>query len=375
MKTAFQMVLGIVVVWAIVFATGCQKESNLSATPAVQVEKKLPPSQTPPASQSPVQPSKPPQAVKQPAKSIEKAPSIKIEKSEHDFGTIGPGTFNECQFKFSNIGKGELKIDSIQSSCGCAVPELTKKEYAPGESGVIDVTFHAPGYAGLTTKHLYVISNDPVIPRAELAIKAVVEVKVVVDPNRLELAINKENGGMIPLKVKSIDNVPFAITSFSATGQSITLEFDPKEKRVEHVLNPKVNMSKIQEINAGIIQIGIDHPQAKEVVVSYSVQPMFELRPSRIILQNAEPGSVTKREVWVVNNYGQSFEIESITSRNGYMKVINQKKEGHNIGLDIEITPPSQQGLMRRYIADELSVKIKNGPSLTIRCSGWLRLG
>jgi hypothetical protein len=361
MKRTFQLALGIVAVYGIVFTAGCRQELILPVKPAPAAEKISPPV---------------PQSVEQPAaKPVDKnAPSIKLEKLEHDFGAVGPDTSNKCQFKFSNVGKSVLKMEPVQSTCGCTVPELKKKEYAPGESGVIDVTFRSPSSGGTVTKHLYVISNDPVAPRVELAIKATVEIKVVVDPNRIELAINKENGGMASLKVKSLDNIPFAITSFSSTGQSITCKFDPADKKTEHILKPTVDVSKLQEINTGIIQIGVDHPQTKEVIVGFNALAMFELRPSRIILQNTEPGATTKREVWIVSNYEQPFEIESITSRNGYMKVVSQKKDDLNIGLTIEITPPTQQEPVRRYITDELNIKIKNGPTLAVRCSGWFKL-
>ncbi len=361
MKKLLQLALGIVAVYGIVFTAGCRQELILPVKPTPAAEKV-----SSPAPRSAVQP---------PARPIDKnAPLIKLEKSEHNFGVIGPDTSNKCQFKFSNAGKSALKIESVQSTCGCTVPELAKKDYAPGESGVIDVTFRSPSVGGTVTKHLYVISNDPAMSRAELAIKATVEIKVAVDPNRVELAINKENGGLASLKVKSLDNVPFAITSFSSTGQVITCQFDPADKKTEHVLKPTVDTSKLQEINTGIIQIGVSHPQTKEVVVGFNALAMFELRPSRIILQNTAPGVMTKREVWIVNNYEQPFEIESITSRNGYMKVVSQKKDGLNIGLAIEITPPTQQEPIRRYITDELNIKIKNGPMLTVRCSGWFKL-
>lgn len=373
----------LVSVWAMLmmvsfFAlTGCQEQASSVAVAVpepAKVEATPSPAPAPaPAAVAPVKPAPVPAVTQTPAASAN-SPRIQIESPEHSFGVIGPETYNKHKFKFSNSGKGILKIDHVQSTCGCLVPELTKKEYAPGESGEIEVTFHAPSYAGPTSKHLYVISNDPVFPRFELVIKAIVEVKVVVDPNRIELYLNKDNAGMPKIKVKCLDNLPFAITSFTSNGQAISAEFDSRKKAVEHVLSPKVDISKLQELTAGVIQIGVDHPQAKQVMVSYTALPAFELRPPRIVLQNAEPGVAIKREVWIVNNYGQPFEIESIQSRSGYMKVLNQKKDKDNLGLEIEITPPKQEGPVRRYITDELNIKIKDGQTLTVRCSGWFKL-
>jgi hypothetical protein len=375
MKTLLQMAFFMVVTGVMASTVGCQQSAAQAPMSATKVDVAAPPAKTTPTSKAVVQPSESAENPEKPVKANEAPPSVKIENSVHDFGNLAPDSVNKCQFKFSNVGKGLLQISHVQSTCGCTVPDLSKKEYNPGESGVIDVTFHAPTYPGPVSKNLFITSNDPVIPRAELTIKGIVVVKVIADPNRIELAINKENGGMPPLKVKSVDNVPFAITGFSATGEVATLQFDPKDKKTEHVLNLKVDINKIQEINNGIFQIKIDHPDTKEVSVIFNSLPMFELRPSRIILQNTEPGVVTKREVWVVNNFGQAFEIESMTSRNGYMKVVSQKKDGLNIGLDVEITPPAQEGSKRRYITDELNIKIKNGPTLTVRCSGWFKIG
>jgi hypothetical protein len=374
MKMLVQMVVFMAIAGVMVSSAGCQQDTS-----KIQAETKIavstPPAQIAPAAKATVEQPKT-ETPSQPAKIDEVPGIIKIENPVHDFGNLAPDSVNKCQYKFTNVGKGVLKISHIQSTCGCSVPDkLEKMDYNPGESGTVDVTFHAPAYPGLVTKHLYIVSNDADNSRAEITIKAVVVVKVTVDPNKIELSVNKENGGMPTLKVKSVDNVPFAITGFSITGQIATLEFDSKDKKAEHILNPKVDINKIQEISSGVIQLKIDHPDTKEVNVVFSILPMYELRPPRIILQNTEPGIVTKREVWIVNNFGKEFEIESTSSRNGYMKVVNQKKDGLNIGLDVEITPPAQEGSKRRYITDELNIKIKNGPTLTVRCSGWFKIG
>jgi hypothetical protein len=373
MKTMLRTAIIMVLTGVMTSTMGCQQTEAKPPLAETKIQAPAPSAEIAPTSPAVANPIMP--ASTENKDNNEEPASIKIENPVHDFGDLGPDSVSKCQYKFSNVGKGILKISHVQSTCGCSVPEISKKEYNPGESGVVDVTFHAPAYPGPVTKHLYIISNDNANPRAELTIKGKVVVKVTVDPNKIELAVNKANGGMSTIKVKSIDNIPFAITNFNATGQVATCEFDSKDKKVEHVLSPKVDIQKLQEVNSGIIQIKIDHPDTKEVAVVFNSLPMFELRPGRIILQNTEPGAVTKREVWIVNNFGQAFEVENVVSKNGYMKVVNQKKEGLNVGLDVEITPPAQEGSKRRYITDELNIKIKDGPTLTVRCSGWFKIG
>jgi len=68
-------------------------------------------------------------------------PSISFEKTVFDLGDVGPGTKNECEFRFTNTGRGLLKIGNISRTCGCTVFKLDKKEYSPNETGTIKVIY------------------------------------------------------------------------------------------------------------------------------------------------------------------------------------------------------------------------------------------
>jgi len=85
------------------------------------------------------------------------APEITFEKLVHDFGEIGAGTRNTCEFKFANTGNALLKIIRIQTCCGVIARLVgNKKEYAPGESGTLTVSYRASRYPGSLSR--------PVIP-------------------------------------------------------------------------------------------------------------------------------------------------------------------------------------------------------------------
>jgi len=58
-------------------------------------------------------------------------PRISVEKTVCDLGDVGQGTKNSCEFRFTNTGRGLLKIGNISRTCGCTVTHLDKKEYAP----------------------------------------------------------------------------------------------------------------------------------------------------------------------------------------------------------------------------------------------------
>jgi hypothetical protein len=70
-------------------------------------------------------------------------PRISFEKTVCDLGEVGQGTKNTCEFRFTNTGRGPLKIGKISRTCGCTVFQLDKKQYAPNETGTIKVSYTA----------------------------------------------------------------------------------------------------------------------------------------------------------------------------------------------------------------------------------------
>ena len=102
---------------------------------------------------------------------------IKFETTTVEFGTIDSGEVANVQFKFKNVGKSVLVIKNISSSCGCTVPQLDKKEYQPGESGVLPVQFNTRGYNGKVVKTITVNSNDSENGMIQLNIAGTVNMK------------------------------------------------------------------------------------------------------------------------------------------------------------------------------------------------------
>ena len=92
----------------------------------------------------------------------EKAPKIVFEKTTYEYGNIKEADGDaSCEFKFTNEGNAPLIITRASSSCGCTAPTYPKEPIAPGESGVIGVTYHAKGRPGGFSKNITVYTNIP----------------------------------------------------------------------------------------------------------------------------------------------------------------------------------------------------------------------
>ena len=296
---------------------------------------------------------------------------IEVEDSLHDFGKVGFNNYYNCQFQFKNTGQGPLHISKIKSSCGCAVADLDKKTYAPGESGTVKVKYHSPRKEGPVTKHLYILSDDKKHPSTTLIIKALVESKVAVDPEKLELSLREENAGLDSITLTSKDGRAFSIKKILVSKNIMTLDFDPELEATKFVLKPKVDLEKLKETKKGAVIFYLTHPENDQLIVNFAVEAPFAVSQQQIYIRNAEPGKIITRDIWITSKYAEKINIESITSKNNFMEVIARQPEADRVKLRVRvICPAPSKG--SAYFSDELRIKLKNSEDLIVRCKGWL---
>jgi hypothetical protein len=105
-----------------------------------------------------------------------RAPKIVFKDEAHDFGHVPRGPELQYNFKFTNKGSTLLKIERVQTSCGCTGANVGEKtEYKKNESGEIKITFNTQGRSGHQEKVISVFSNDPETPQKDLKISCEVD--------------------------------------------------------------------------------------------------------------------------------------------------------------------------------------------------------
>jgi len=333
---------------------GCQEQAKLAEKPTIAPETTVVGS-----------PEKDETAL---AKLDKSAPKIMFEKTVCDFGQVGTGAKKRvAEFKFTNTGDGLLKITEVEKCCG-VVTRLEKTEYAPGESGVLKAEFSSSPKVGLDRKIVYVKSNDKTSPRTALTIKVIIVSKVSCSPKRLRLFLEEENAGCPKIVLSGLDNQPFAITKFESTADSITADIDGSVEATKFILEPSVDMEKLNNNLQGRINISLTHPEEKEANIFFDVLPKFRISPPLIIAFNAEPQKPIVRKITVLNNYGGDFEIESASSKDNTVKVLSQKKIRNGYQFEVEIMPPPAEG--KTQFADLFFVKIKGSNGLGVVCRG-----
>jgi hypothetical protein len=298
------------------------------------------------------------------------SPKIVFEQTTHDYGPIAPGSTNPCKFKFKNKGAGILKISEVTKTCGCTVFTLEKKEYAPGEEGTIDVAYNADRTSGSRIRHLYVLSNDTDNPKVELTIKASIAQKIAYEPEKLDYTLKGENAGVVVLTLHSVDDQNFAITAFNATGNAVSADFDPNQKAAKFVLKTKMDPQKTGANSGGRVEITTSHPECPTITVPFSVLARFKVDPPAINILNAEVNKSVERELWLLNNYSDDFEIASAASKEGVVKVLSQEKIGNRCKFNLVIIPPATNNPTRMF-TDTFTITTKDGENIDVACRGF----
>lgn len=297
-----------------------------------------------------------------------RAPKIVIDKEVLDFGKVGPGTKSTGEFKITNTGDGVLEITKVPYCCGVTT-KLSKKKYAPGESGILKVDYTATRLPAVIRRQVVVHSNDKTRPEFTLTIKAEIIRKVACEPNRLRLFLKEENAGCPQVTLSSLDGQPFSIRAFKSTGDCITADIDSSVKATKFVLDAKVDMEKLQKNMKGRISINLTHPQCDLLTILFDVLPKFTINPPLIIVFDAEPQKPIVRKISVLNNYGGDAQVESVSSKENTIKVLRQEKIRNGYQFEVEITPPPAEG--KTQFTDSLFINIKGEEKLGVNCRGF----
>jgi hypothetical protein len=147
----------------------------------------------------------------------------------------------ETSFSFVATGDETAEIRGIRSSCGCTIPVLEKKRYAPGESGEIKVIFEYGSRLGTqhkavyveTTAETYELSLEVEIPRPWAASSRVLFWNVGEPHERKRLTVDFNFAS--PVSFEGLDHAPadFALVAADVTrdGRTLTIDFVPQANK------------------------------------------------------------------------------------------------------------------------------------------------
>lgn len=280
-------------------------------------------------------------------------PHIVFEQGVHDFGLVMDKQELKCTFTFRNAGTQMLIVEKVNTGCGCTVANMPKQQFAPGETGSIEITYNPKG-TGNQNRSIQVMTNDAkqrvttvainahVLPLIEARPSTIQFGQVVCGQERkVELVVVSRDPQM---KIESITTNGPEITAKEMPGrepvQLIEAEL-PGRKVIEVTLSPDAppgRVLKMITIKATAAKSD-GQPETHELRVNAfaAIKGELSVQPPFIRVRPLAVREAFDREAIITREGGQPFKILDA-------KVLNSTLEG--VKAEVE---PYENGTAKGY--------------------------
>ncbi|NOG55151.1 MAG: DUF1573 domain-containing protein [Planctomycetes bacterium] len=281
----------------------------------------------------------------------ENAPRLVFDELKHNFGRIRDRAPVVHSYRFTNVGGRLVTIEKVKPSCGCTTTELAIKDYLPGESGFIELSFDPRNRHGVQHKTVKVTSNDPHEPEIVLEFEADIDPVIKFDQRYSNLG-QLIKGKSDPRTIKVTSSLPkFEVKSLEISGEGMqatvksieTIEDregnEIQEATIEIVVDPSTPRGYFSR---GLKLVGLmtdeegeEFEQVSQFSVSANVVGDIEASPTRVGLGRLEPGESFERQIRLRSRTGQQFDIVGIelkedTSLGGITEVNVELEVSHD---------------------------------------------
>ncbi len=100
------------------------------------------------------------------------SPQIELEITNLDLGEAVNGEIVSRDMLVRNVGQKPLKVETVTTSCGCTSATLKPMVVAPGGTAnlhiEVDTGAHGLELTGPLVRQIFIVSNDPDQPEAEV---------------------------------------------------------------------------------------------------------------------------------------------------------------------------------------------------------------
>jgi hypothetical protein len=263
-------------------------------------------------------------------------PDLRFDDYTWDFGSVNLGDLPMHSFKCHNMGRAELTISRVDSSCSACVAALSARQTIPpgGEGEVRALVLTANQRRGVM-KTLYVISDDAVTPVVLLKVTGYVR------PDRLLFAPRTVSLGT-PRRTESVSRevlLPvfeedgFTVFSVSSDSPFVDATLAPSKIKdlpgyiITATLRPGAPIGEF----AAKITILSDHPRQPkaELPVTATIKGNIDLDRDMFFLGIVRKGEQSVSKVTISTVGKDSLKVERVDCPVNFMSVdVTPKVEG-----------------------------------------------
>ena len=117
--------------------------------------------------------------------SAKEYPSVEVDETEYDFGSMDSQATGTHKFLFRNVGNAPLELKKGSTTCKCTLSDIGDAVVQPGESGAVTLEWNGKTAIGPYVQSANILTNDPQNPRIELRIRGEMTAKARVVPETL----------------------------------------------------------------------------------------------------------------------------------------------------------------------------------------------
>ena len=258
------------------------------------------------------------------------SPTMVIESTQHDFGTVNQGSALSYSFKISNTGTADLLILSVRPGCGCTTTNYDSI-IKPGKQGKITLAIPSTdNFEGRLNKVATVQTNDPQHANFTLMLSAEFKKRdmdglslVPGDRWTTSLVRGTTNGSTI--KVVNGGDKPVHLTKLDPNGDLFTVSLETVTDGKEYLI--KFQTSKTLKIGS-FQQTSIVHTDSKvlpefPVYLEATIQPEISVTPMSVklegLMNNGELSGADLPVITVLKSTG-GLKITKVVSTLPFIK-------------------------------------------------------
>ena len=252
-------------------------------------------------------------------------PSIQVEPGQIDLGPIMIARDGELTTPvlIKNRGTGDLRIFSVQSSCGCTIVQAPASDIAAGHGCSIQIVVRPGIQPGPRESVLTIQCSDPVTPLIRLPITWSCVSGLTCDPSEVDLG-RLRPGQRVERKISVGTTAEVDVRDVQAqtTTPGLVLEWERSENESGD-RGRKRNL--IVRFTAGstegghttlIALIGEKTDLATMVPARWKVAPRVSIHPTALFSSSVEPKSKVTAHLILQSEDKEIFGIKSVTNNN-----------------------------------------------------------
>lgn len=301
-------------------------------------------------------------------------PQLHVGEPVFDFGRVEQGETVTHVFHFSNRGERNLRVESVETSCGCTAAVLAADTIPPGESGSIQASLDTSRFLGRQSKRLHVRTNDPVRPVTPLVMQGEITTEVQVQPAQLYLGrLRRGSPTVRTLSVLFDADKPIEITQVRHDNPAIRVEAEDVQLDGKRGKRLRVSVAKTAVLGRLDSTLTITTTSAKKPILNVpvfgSVEGDVTVEPPQVSFGIVNPANIKTRSVRIVNHAATPLRIVEVTSSlEAVVPELNEVTPGREFRLRLRADGTRHTGKLRGSI--QVMTDHPEQPRLTIPVFG-----